>query len=147
MDGSDFDQVLRSVAQQVMVKIAQNSREQDFPPGNKGYTIKQFTRMNPPAFSGSVNPIIVENWLAVKLLEDQRPVPTTLTWNLLKEIFFDRYFPTYTRVVKMEEFPNLTQRPLTVQQYVAKFVELSRFAPYMIPDELRKAQKFNRGLR
>ncbi|XP_057954119.1 uncharacterized protein LOC131148436 [Malania oleifera] len=47
----------------------------------------------------------------------------------------------------MEEFMNLTQGSLTVQQYAAKFQELSRFAPFMIPDEAKKAWKFQRSLR
>ncbi|XP_057958406.1 transcription factor MUTE [Malania oleifera] len=33
------------------------------------------------------------------------------------------------------------------QQYAAKFVELSLFAPYMVPDESKKAWRFEKGLR
>ncbi|XP_057975393.1 uncharacterized protein LOC131162814 [Malania oleifera] len=47
----------------------------------------------------------------------------------------------------MEELLNLMQGHLMVQQYVAKFTELSRFAPYIVPDEAKKARKFERGLR
>ncbi|XP_057953808.1 uncharacterized protein LOC131148089 [Malania oleifera] len=86
-------------------------------------------------------------WLAVKLLEEQRSVPTMLTWEHFREIFFDRYFPNTSRDVKVEEFLNLTQGHLIVQQYAAQFVDLSRFAPYMVPDEFRKAWRFERGLR
>jgi hypothetical protein len=35
---------------------------------------------------------------------------------------------------------------LTVEQYAAKFIELSRFAPYLISTEDLKARKFERGL-
>ncbi|XP_057953805.1 uncharacterized protein LOC131148086 [Malania oleifera] len=35
---------------------------------------------------------------------------------------------------------------MTVQQYVARFVELSRFTSHMVPDELKKARMFERGL-
>ncbi|XP_057954015.1 L-ascorbate oxidase homolog [Malania oleifera] len=47
----------------------------------------------------------------------------------------------------MEEFMNLTQELLTVWQYAAKFLELSRFTQFVIPDEVKKAYKFHRGLR
>ncbi|XP_057953785.1 uncharacterized protein LOC131148066 [Malania oleifera] len=137
--------------------------------------------MNPPAFSGSADPIMLENWIqeikkiltllrytdeqrvmyatfrlkreaerwwsTVRLLEEQRPIPIALTWGRFKEIFFDRYFPSSVRDAKMEESLNLTQGHLTVPQYTARFVDLSRFAPFMIPNEFKKAQKFERGLR
>ncbi|XP_057969437.1 uncharacterized protein LOC131158586 [Malania oleifera] len=70
-------------------------------------------------------------WLAMKLLEEKRPVSIVLTWSHFIEIFFNRYFLTSTRDAK----------------YAAKFVELSRFTPYMIPDESKKAQRFKKGLR
>jgi hypothetical protein len=33
-----------------------------------------------------------------------------------------------------------------VKQYAAKFIELSRFTPYLVPTEDLKARKFERGL-
>ncbi|XP_057962178.1 uncharacterized protein LOC131153751 [Malania oleifera] len=85
-------------------------------------------------------------WLAVKLLEEMRPVPVVMTWNHFKEVFYDRYFPATTTDAKAEEFLNLTHGHLVIQQYATRFVELSRFAPYMVLDEYRKAQRFERGL-
>ncbi|XP_057969338.1 uncharacterized protein LOC131158487 [Malania oleifera] len=86
-------------------------------------------------------------WFAVKLLEEQRLAPVALTWGRFKEIIFDGYFPSSIRDAKMEEFLNRTQGHLTVSQYAARFVELSHFAPFMIQDEFKKAQRFERGLR
>ncbi|XP_057953813.1 uncharacterized protein LOC131148096 [Malania oleifera] len=86
-------------------------------------------------------------WLAVNLLEQQRLVSISLTWDHFKEIFDDRYFCTSVRDAKVEEFLNLNQGHMIVQQCAVKFVELSRFTPYMIPDESRKARRFERGLR
>ncbi|XP_057961589.1 uncharacterized protein LOC131168476 [Malania oleifera] len=86
-------------------------------------------------------------WGSVKQMEEHRPIPIVLTWARFKELFFERYFPATMRNAKMEEFMNLTQGSLTVQQYAAKFQELSRFAPFVIPDEAKKAWKFQRGLR
>ena len=35
---------------------------------------------------------------------------------------------------------------MTVEEYVAKFIELSRFTPYLVSIEELKARKFERGL-
>ncbi|XP_057958646.1 uncharacterized protein LOC131151419 [Malania oleifera] len=86
-------------------------------------------------------------WQAVKMLEEQRAVPTDMTWIRFKELFYDRYFPTTIRAAKAEEFFHLNQGQLTVQQYAAKFMELSRFAPFMVLDEFQKARWFERGLK
>ena len=47
---------------------------------------------------------------------------------------------------KAREFSDLVQGAMTVEEYVAKFVELSRFAPYLIPDESKKVKEFREGL-
>ncbi|XP_057965501.1 uncharacterized protein LOC131156069 [Malania oleifera] len=85
-------------------------------------------------------------WTAVKLLEEQRAVPMVMTWGCFKEFFYDRYFPSTTKNVKADEFFNLTQGHLIVQQYTARFMELSHFASFMVPDEYQKARIFERGL-
>ncbi|XP_057975240.1 uncharacterized protein LOC131162649 [Malania oleifera] len=86
-------------------------------------------------------------WLSAKLLEDQRLEKIALTCERFKELFFNRYFPSSVREEKIEDFTNLTQGDMTVVEYAAKFVELSRFAPFMISKEARKARKFEKGLR
>lgn len=47
---------------------------------------------------------------------------------------------------KAQEFLDLVLGSLTVVQYAAKFVELSPFAPCLVPNEELKAQKFKKGL-
>ncbi|XP_057975279.1 uncharacterized protein LOC131162690 [Malania oleifera] len=86
-------------------------------------------------------------WSVVKLPEKQRLVPVALTWGHFKEILFDHYFLASAINAKMEEFLNLTQGQLTVPSYATNFVELSHFAPFIIPNEFRKEQRFERGLR
>ncbi|XP_057965289.1 uncharacterized protein LOC131155858 [Malania oleifera] len=86
-------------------------------------------------------------WLSVKLLKEWRLVKIALTWDRFKELFFDRYFPLSTREKKIQEFTNLTQGSMTVGEYVAKLVELSRFALFLIPNEAKRARKFEKGLR
>ncbi|XP_040991870.1 uncharacterized protein LOC121238868 [Juglans microcarpa x Juglans regia] len=67
-------------------------------------------------------------------------------WVHFEQIFLERFFPTSIRDDKAMEFANLVQGALTVHQYVARFIELSRFAAYLILDEEKKARKFEQGL-
>ena len=46
------------------------------------------------------------------------------------------------REAKAQEFTTLSQGARSVAEYAAKFIELSRFALYMILDEGRKSRKF-----
>ena len=82
-----------------------------------------------------------EPLLSTKLGED-----TPFTWEKFKEVFNWTYFPDVVRDRKAREFSDLVQGAMTVEEYVAKFVELSRFAPYLIPDESKKVKKFWEGL-
>ena len=45
------------------------------------------------------------------------------------------------------EFLNLTQGKMTIVEYNAKFMELSRYDPHIVLLESRKARKFEIGLR
>ena len=47
---------------------------------------------------------------------------------------------------KEREFADLIQGSITVEQYVAKFIELSRFGPHLILTEAKKASRFQKGL-
>ncbi|XP_057981072.1 uncharacterized protein LOC131166487 [Malania oleifera] len=90
-----------------------------------GYTNEQKVRYVTFKMSGDAK----RWWLSMKLLDEQR------------------YFPLSIREEKIEEFTNLTQGNMTVGEYAAKFVELSRFAPFLIPNEARKIRKFEKGPR
>ena len=50
------------------------------------------------------------------------------------------------RELKEREFADLVQRSMTVEQYAAKFIELSHFGPYLILTEAKKASRFQKGL-
>ena len=71
---------------------------------------------------------------------------TPITWEKFKEVFNGIYFPNVVRDHKVREFFDLVQGAMMVEEYAAKFVELSRFAPYLIPDEPKKISKFQKGL-
>ncbi|XP_057971771.1 uncharacterized protein LOC131160275 [Malania oleifera] len=86
-------------------------------------------------------------WRLARLLEEQRPNLVAMTWSRFKEIFFERYLPTTVKSEKATEFLYLTQGLMIVQQYAEKFIELFRFASYLVPDEEKKEKKFEKGLR
>ncbi|MQL69254.1 hypothetical protein Taro_001539 [Colocasia esculenta] len=63
-------------------------------------------------------------------------------------VSFDRAFcPTYVRMERLYQFLDLQQRDFTVVQYMARFVELGRYAPQIMGDEGLRTQQFVRGLR
>ena len=47
---------------------------------------------------------------------------------------------------KEREFADLVQGSMTVEQYTAKFIELSRFGPHLILIKAKKASRFQKGL-
>ena len=69
-----------------------------------------------------------------------------ITWEKFKGVFYDNYFPKVVRERKDREFVDLVQRSMTVEQYAAKFIDLSRFGPHLILTEAKKASRFQKGL-
>ncbi|XP_035542906.1 uncharacterized protein LOC109017091, partial [Juglans regia] len=81
---------------------------------------------------------------ALVQLELGEAVPITLEH--FKKIFLDHFFPQTLQESRARQFMDLTQGSMTVAQYATTFMELSRFASYLIPDEEKKAEKFERSL-
>ncbi|KAJ8619853.1 hypothetical protein MRB53_028382 [Persea americana] len=79
--------------------------------------------------------------------EALRKTETEITWEVFKDTFNKKYIPKHIRAQKAQEFANLIQGNMTVAEYEAKFSELARYAPHLIPDEASKADKFEKGLR
>ncbi|KAL3732870.1 hypothetical protein ACJRO7_022394 [Eucalyptus globulus] len=71
----------------------------------------------------------------------------TLEWNAFLEVFNEKYFSDCAREVKMVEFQRLRQGTMTVDQYEAKFAELSQYAPELVQRPSDRARRFRDGLR
>ncbi|XP_073152943.1 uncharacterized protein [Henckelia pumila] len=71
---------------------------------------------------------------------------TVITWNVFKAEFFKRFFPQSYRKDKGAEFANLQQGNMCIEDYVAKFSTLLRFAPHIADNEETKADQFINGL-
>ncbi|XP_039173939.1 uncharacterized protein LOC120296260 [Eucalyptus grandis] len=68
-------------------------------------------------------------------------------WNAFLEVFNEKYFSDCARELKMVEFQRLRQGTMTVDQYEAKFAELSQYAPELVQKPADRAQRFRDGLR
>ena len=58
-----------------------------------------------------------------------------------------KYFPTSARHAKAWEFLELKQGMMIVLEYVAKFIELVRFANDYVATDMAKVRKFEDGLK
>ncbi|KAL3727233.1 hypothetical protein ACJRO7_032038 [Eucalyptus globulus] len=74
------------------------------------------------------------------------PEGIVLVWNVFVRAFNDKYFSSCAKQLKMAEFLRLRQGPMIVDQYKAKFAELSQYAPRLIQDPEEKAMRFIDGL-
>ncbi|TYK09566.1 ty3-gypsy retrotransposon protein [Cucumis melo var. makuwa] len=70
-----------------------------------------------------------------------------ITWEQFKENFYAKFFSANVKHAKLQEFLNLKQGDMTVEQYDAEFDMLSRFSPDVVRDEAARTEKFVRGLR
>ncbi|KZV31814.1 hypothetical protein F511_27040 [Dorcoceras hygrometricum] len=60
--------------------------------------------------------------------------------------FYQRFFPVSYRKDKGAEFANLRQGQLNIEDYVAKFTSLLKFAPHVAMNDEAQADKFINGL-
>jgi hypothetical protein len=70
-----------------------------------------------------------------------------LTWEGFKELILQRYFPQSFRDQKETEFLELKQGSMSVVEYETKFNQLSRYAIHLVDTDIKKARRFERGLR
>lgn len=82
-----------------------------------------------------------EHFLRMELEEE-----TPITWEKFKKVFNETYFPNVVRDRKERELSNLVQVTMTMEEYATKFIELSCFAPYLIPNEPKKVSEFQEVL-
>ncbi|KAL3714173.1 hypothetical protein ACJRO7_006158 [Eucalyptus globulus] len=68
-------------------------------------------------------------------------------WNAFLAAFNDKYFSETTREVNMVKFQRLRQGSLIVDQYEAKFTELSQYAPKLIKNPINRVRRFRDGFR
>ncbi|XP_073120824.1 uncharacterized protein [Henckelia pumila] len=83
-------------------------------------------------------------WITTKRAIENRG--TTITWDLFKTEFYKMFFQVLYRKDKGDEFANLKQGNLNIEEYVTKFDSLLRFAPHIADNEEAKDDQFINGL-
>ena len=69
-------------------------------------------------------------WRSTKaILEGMETERNPITWEKFKGVFYDNYFLEVIQEQKEREYVDLVQGSITVEQYAAKFIELSHFRP------------------
>lgn len=71
----------------------------------------------------------------------------TMTWKEFMEFVIQKYFPLSYCDRRKIEFLELKQRGMSEIEYKKKFTQLSRFATHLVDTEVKKARRFQRGLR
>ncbi|XP_061374060.1 uncharacterized protein LOC133316345, partial [Gastrolobium bilobum] len=71
-----------------------------------------------------------------------------ITWRLFETLFLDNYFPREAREQKQNEFNDLKQGSMSIDQYFVKFNELVKYANYgrALPTLTEMTSKFQWGL-
>jgi len=140
-------------------------------PGN----ISDFRRLQPAIFTGGEKPLDAEQWLIdttdllnaarvpkenqvevakIQLkdvartwwLAEEARLEKPVSWDQFSKSFYSRFFPATAQKEMEEQFIRLQQWNRSVDEYAAEFLRLSRFAPYMVTDEEKRASRFQQGL-
>jgi len=145
------------------------------PKGQRPGNISDFRRLQPATFTGGEKPLDAEQWLTdtsdllnaarvpqedqvevakIQLkdiartwwLAEEARLEKPVTWDTFSKSFYSRFFPVTAQKDMEEQFIRLRQGSKTVDEYAAEFLRLSRFAPYMVTDEEKRASRFQQGL-
>jgi len=150
-------------------------QELTVPKGQRPGNISDFRRLQPAIFTGEEKPLDAEQWLTdtsdllnaarvpkenqvevakIQLkdvartwwLAEEARLEKPVTWDTFSKSFYSRFFPATAQKDMEEQFIRLQQWNRSVDEYAAEFLRLSRFAPYMITDEEKRASRFQQGL-
>ena len=69
-----------------------------------------------------------------------------IEWEEFKEPFLESYFPRERREVKVEDFINIKQGSMIVDEYSLKFSRLSGFSPFMVSNPRDELSRFVTGV-
>ena len=70
-----------------------------------------------------------------------------MTWAEFHELFMGKYFSATARHTKTQEFLELKQGTMTLMEYMARFIELARFADDYVATDMAKIRRFENGLK
>ena len=70
--------------------------------------------------------------------QDAATEPEAITWQQIMEKFHEYHIPEGIKEIKAEEFHSLRQGPMTVNQYIKKFMKLARYAREDVNSDKKK---------
>ena len=70
----------------------------------------------------------------------------TLTWEIFRRAFLDRFFRRDQREAKVEEFINLHKGGMSVKEYSLKFIKLSKYASSLVSNARDEMICYVRGV-
>jgi hypothetical protein len=72
--------------------------------------------------------------------------PSTITWQEFKYQFREYHIPKGLMKLKKKEFLALKQGSMSMSEYRDKFIQMSRYAPVDVADDIEKQGHFREGL-
>jgi hypothetical protein len=72
--------------------------------------------------------------------------PSAITWDKFVEEFRRYHIPEATLKRKVDEFRELCQGNMSVEEYTYQFIELARYAPEEVDKDSKKQEMFKKGL-
>jgi hypothetical protein len=72
--------------------------------------------------------------------------PESINWPKFRAAFWAHHVPQGVIKLKKKEFQNLKQGSMSVNEYVTKFTQLSRYAPHEVDTDEKKQECFLNGL-
>ena len=79
--------------------------------------------------------------------KDNRPEESgSIEWNEFKKPFLRKYFPCEMTEVKVEEFSNLNQHNMSVEEYSLKLSMLPKYAPSLVSNPRDEMIRFVMGV-
>ena len=172
-----LQQQAANMVQQQQQIIQQQQQNQNRPAEAPVSTFKSFQVLKPPEFDGTAGPIEARSWLkeiekAFKLAKVSNEEKTEyasyflkneanywwesvkalegvdmIEWGRFVELFLEQYFPEHVQSQLELDFLELKQGDKSVAEYEKKFMELSRFVSAYVDTDLKKAKRFQQGLR
>ncbi|KAJ9567723.1 LOW QUALITY PROTEIN: hypothetical protein OSB04_003689 [Centaurea solstitialis] len=136
----------------------------DPPRSTHGCSYKAFVACKPPVYKGERDPVLALRWIeeiemvfeTCRCAEEDKNVETggrgteavrTMKWKRFVAKFRSQFCPLAATKKMEEEFLQLKQGVMSVQEYTTCFIEKSRFAEVYVPTEERRVKRYILGLK
>ncbi|XP_022866766.1 uncharacterized protein LOC111386539, partial [Olea europaea var. sylvestris] len=103
---------------------------------------ERYRKLNPPIFYGTVELMKAEEWICTT--ENMSKYSRVLD---VEKVNCDAFMLRAARQQKLNEFIQLRQGNMSVEEYIRKFEELSHFASHIVSTNEHKVERFIEGLR